>query len=410
MSGNARAMRILLINDYGTPTGGAELMLLALRGALRSRGHDARLFTSSARPLGAENQADYQCLGFPSAARGVIQIANPSAVLRLRRVIQDFRPDIVHVRLFLSQLSPLILPLLEGIPTIFHAAWYRSICPIGTKMLPQGDSCTELAGTACLRHRCFPVWAWPSAMLQLKLWRHWRPVFDILVANSHSTARLLENDGISPMEVIWNGVPRSAARPPLGGRPTVAFAGRLVWEKGADILVKAFATVHSRLPEAELIIAGDGSERPRLQRLIYDLSLSASVRLTGHLNRSQMEACFATAWVQAVPSRWREPFGIVAAEAMMRGTAVVGTSGGGLAEIVQDGRTGILTPPNDADALATALLRLLANRTLAESLGTCGREFALQNLTEDIFVDRFIALYERLLHASIPSTMTGDPS
>ncbi len=88
---------------------------------------------------------------------------------------------------------------------------------------------------------------------------------------------------------------------------------------------------------------------------------------------------------------------------------IVGTSSGGLAEIVQDGRTGILTPPNDADALAAALLRILSDRTLAESMGSCGREFALQNLTEEIFVDRFIALYERLLQAGIPSTMTGDP-
>ncbi|MGP0070794.1 MAG: glycosyltransferase family 4 protein [Bryobacteraceae bacterium] len=390
-------MRILLVSDYGTPTGGAELMLLALREALRLRGHDARLFASSARPLGAENLADYQCLGFDSAARGLIQIANPSALLGLRRVIREFRPDLVHVRLHLSQLSPLILPLLEDVPAIYHAAWYRSICPIGTKMWPEGDSCTERAGFACLRHRCFPAWAWPSTMLQLKLWRHWRRVFNVVVANSHSTARLLDDGGISPVEVIWNGVPRSPARPPLSGRPTVVFAGRLVPEKGADVLIRAFATVRSHLPAAELVIAGDGEQRNRLQRLIDELSLSSSVRLMGHLNRSRIEACFAAAWVQAVPSRWREPFGIVAAEAMMRGTAVIATGSGGLNEIVQDGRTGILTPPNDANALAAALLRLLSNRDLAESLGACGREFALHNLTEDVFVDRFVALYERLL-------------
>ncbi len=403
-------MRILLVNDYGTPTGGAELMLLGLRDALRSRGHDARLFTSSSSLFGSENMADHQCLGFASAARGLIQIANPSAFLRLRQVMRDFRPDVVHVRLFLSQLSPFILPLLKDVPAVFHAAWYRSICPIGTKMWPEGDPCTEHAGVACLRHRCFPVWAWPSAMLQLKLWRHWRPAFNLLVANSHSTARLLQDEGLRPVEVVWNGVPRSPARPPLGGRPTVVFAGRLVPEKGADVLVKAFAEVRSQLPEAELIIVGQGPERTRLQQLIDDLSLSASVRLLGHLSRAQMEERFAAAWVQAVPSRWREPFGIVAAEAMMRGTAVVVTNSGGLAEIVQDGRTGILTPPNDVHALARSLLTVLSNRALAESLGSSGREFALQNLTEDVFADRFLTIYEQLLHGNIPSTMTAASS
>lgn len=389
-------VRILLVSDYGTPTGGAELMLLALRDGLRSRGHDARLFSSSARPLGAENQADYVCLGFDSSARGLIQLANPSAFAGLRRAIRDFRPDLVHVRLFLSQLSPLILPVLQNVPAVFHVAWYRSICPIGTKMLPQGDSCTERAGMACLRHRCFPRWAWPAAMLQFKLWRQWRDAFDAVVANSGSTASLLEQDGISPVEIIWNGVPLRPARAPLCGPPTVAFAGRLVWEKGADILIRAFATVRARLPEAQLVIAGDGPERTRLRKLAGNLALSSSVRWLGHIDRARMESCFATAWVQVIPSRWREPFGIAAAEAMMRGTAVVATGTGGLAEFVRHGHTGILTPPNDADALAEALTSLLSNRDLAEALGSRAREFSLRNLTEDIFVDRFIGLYERL--------------
>src|SRR6185503_12644278 len=103
-------MRILLASDYATPTGGAELMILALRDALRRRGHDARLFASSARPLGMSSEADYECFGISSRLRGLSQVANPSAFLSLNRVLRDFRPDVVHVRLFLSQLSPLILP------------------------------------------------------------------------------------------------------------------------------------------------------------------------------------------------------------------------------------------------------------------------------------------------------------
>jgi glycosyltransferase involved in cell wall biosynthesis len=274
-------------------------------------------------------------------------------------------------------------------------------------MWPGGEPCNERAGLACLRHRCFPAWAWPSAMLQLKLFRRWRRAFDTVVANSRATARQLENEGIGPVEVIWNGVPWRPAPPPLRRRPTVVFAGRLVWEKGADSLVKAFAAVRPHQPEAELVIAGDGPERLHLQRLISDLSLSSSVRMTGHLARSQVEECFSGAWVQVVPSRWREPFGNVAAEAMMRGTAVIATLGGGLSEIVHDDRTGILVPPDNVDALASALLGLLSDRRRAECLGCGGREFALSHLTEEIFVDRFVALYGRLLEGRNSSMMAG---
>src|SRR5579863_3905719 len=126
-------MRVLLISDYATPTGGAELMILALRDALRQRGHDARLLASSARPLNMQSQADYECFGISSPIRGLTQVANPSAYWHLKRILAEFRPDVVHVRLFLSQLSPLILPLLADVPAIYHVAWYRCICPIGTK-------------------------------------------------------------------------------------------------------------------------------------------------------------------------------------------------------------------------------------------------------------------------------------
>src|ERR1700685_766742 len=218
-------MRILLISDYATPTGGAELMVLSLRDALRRRGHDARLFASSARPLGLPSQADYECFGIASRLRGLIQVGNPSAFWRLRQVLREFQPDVAHVRLFLGQLSPAILPLLRDIPALHHVAWYRSICPIGTKMLPDGASCHEPAGIACLRHQCFPAWAWPSTMLQMNLSRRWQGSFNIVVANSYATERRLEQEGVHPVEVIWNGVPVRALRGPLAEHPTVVFAG-----------------------------------------------------------------------------------------------------------------------------------------------------------------------------------------
>jgi len=390
-------MRILLVSDYATPSGGAELMVLALRNSLRQRGHDARLLASSARPLNLPSQADYECFGMLSAARGLTQVANPSAYIQLKRVLREFRPDVVHVRLFLSQLSPLILPLLKDVPSIYHVAWYRCICPIGTKMLPSRTACHEPAGAACLKHGCVPLYAWPSATLQMKLWRHWRSAFKLIVANSHATRRRLEGDGIQPVEVVWNGVPDRAPPGPLLDRPTIAFAGRLVSEKGTDVLLEAFARVLSRVPAARLLIAGDGPQRQQLASIVQRLGLDSSVLWLGHLSRETMEERFAGIWVQAVPSRWEEPFGIVAAEAMMRGTAVVASNAGGLAEIIQNSKTGVLVQPDNVDDLASALTDLLQSPKRAEQMGRSGREFALRDLRLEAFVDRFIEVYQRLV-------------
>src|SRR3954471_4377221 len=103
-------MKILLVHDYAMPVGGAEIRTLALRSALRRRGHDARLLASSAGLKPGQSQADYLCFGTLSRYRTLVQTLNPSAAWRLRRVLAEFRPDVVHVRMFLTQLSPLILP------------------------------------------------------------------------------------------------------------------------------------------------------------------------------------------------------------------------------------------------------------------------------------------------------------
>lgn len=389
-------MKILLINDISTPTGGGELTTLALRDGLRKRGHDARFFSSSACYMGRKGLADYECMGTTSPLRIFLQTANPWAYWKLRQVLATFQPHVVHVRIFLSQLSPLILPLLRDIPSIYHVVWYRPICPLGTKLLPDNNPCRVHYGTVCYQNRCLRLRAWVPIILQLKCWHHWRHAFNLVIANSAAVRDRLTADGIAPVQVVWNGIPERPARVALQPPPTVAFAGKFNWTKGVDVLVRAFAKVVKQIPEARLLLAGYGPEHEALKRLIAELDLTGSISMLGFLAPSVLETQFDRAWVQIVPSRWEEPFGRVAAEAQMRGTAVVASASGGLTEIVQDGQTGLLVPPGDVDALSDALLHLLQNRLLAEQLGQAGRYRALAEFSEDIFVDRFVQYYHTL--------------
>ena len=389
-------MKILLVNDNATLFAGAEVMVLTLRDGLRQMGHDARFFSSSARPGGGESLADYECFGTTSRFRTLLQTANPWAFWQLRRVLAEFRPDVVHIKLFLTQLSPLILPLLRDVPSLYHAVWYRSICPLGAKVLPDGSSCQVAAGTACYHNGCLPWHDWLPLMLQMQLWRRWRHAFKLIVANSEAVKRRLMVEDFESVEVAWNGVPTRPARPLLASPPTVACAAQLVRNKGVDVLIKAFAKVVRRVPEGRLLLAGAGPEEASLKELVDDLDLSDSVSMLGYLSRDEMERRFDAAWVQAVPSRWTEPFGLVAAEAMMRGTAVVASAAGGLVEIVRDDQSGLLVPPGNVDALAEALLRLLRDRELAERMGKVGRQVALEHFSQVAVTNRFVQLYQRL--------------
>jgi len=389
-------VKILLLNDMGAPHGGAELLTLSLRAGLRERGHDARLFASSAGSEAGPSEADYTCFGTTSHLRSLNRVVNLSAPLRLRQALREFQPDVVHVRMFLSQLSPLILPLLRRVPTLYHATLSETICPTGLKMLPDGSACHQPCGTVCLRNGCLSRRAWAPLMLQQKLWRRWRDAFDLIVANSASMRdRLLEN-GIGPVEVLWNGVPVVPARPPLTGPPTVTCAGRLSREKGLDVLIRAFGAVVETIPAARLLIAGSGPEQEPLQRLVHELRLDPKVRIMGQMSMQEMECAFSTGWVHAVPSRVEESFGLTAAEAMMRGTAVVASNAGGLAEITVDGETGLLVPPGDAVALADSLLRVLSNRDLAEQWGRNARRHAMLQMDRERWIDGLVNFYHHL--------------
>nr|WP_246408596.1 glycosyltransferase family 4 protein [Parvularcula dongshanensis] len=186
----------------------------------------------------------------------------------------------------------------------------------------------------------------------------------------------------------------AARRPPLGEAAVLGYAGRLDREKGVFVLLDAAARLAARGP-LKLLIAGDGPDAAALKTRSAELGLD--VRFTGHLGRAEMEAALAPAWVQVVPSLWEEPFGNVTTEAMMRGTAVVASNGGGQAEIVKDGVTGRLVPPGNAEALAGALSPYTKDRALAEAHGEAGRQRAIDAFSDQATQRRYLALYEDLL-------------
>jgi glycosyltransferase involved in cell wall biosynthesis len=233
-------------------------------------------------------------------------------------------------------------------------------------------------------------------MLQRALWRRRRRAFDAVVGCSHDVQRHLEHDGVDTREVIWPGVRERPRRPPLEGPPTVTFAGRLRVEKGVDVLMRAFARVRERVPDARLSIAGAGPAEPALRALIDQLGLADCATLHGQLGGETLERTLDRGWVHAVPSRWPEPFGLTATEAMMRGTAVIASDIGGLAESVVHGATGLRVAAGDENALADALALVLSDRALAERLGDAGRERALTHFTLDVCVARFERLYDAL--------------
>lgn len=370
-------------------------MLLA--DGLRYLGHEVRIL--AAKPLADKGPsfADYHCYGAIGAVGTLLQAFNLSAYIRLRNALQDFQPDVVHVRMFLTQLSPLILPLLRGVPSVCHIVWLRAICPTGLKRLPDGQPCQTEWGLNCLKHNCLNLRNSIPLLLQMQLWQQWRTVFDRFVTNSIWLQKELTAHGFEDVRVVWNGVPNVKPRPPLGEAPVVGFAGRLVEQKGCDVLIEAFHRL--ALPEARLLIVGEGPERERLAALAERKKLANQVQFTGHLSQQRLEETLREAWVQVVPSKYSEGFGFVAIESMMRGTVVVASRCGGLEEVVATCPAGRLVAPSDVDELADSLRELLTDKEKTETLGRECRETALSLFTQERFVGELVELFEEAIRS-----------
>jgi glycosyltransferase involved in cell wall biosynthesis len=152
------------------------------------------------------------------------------------------------------------------------------------------------------------------------------------------------------------------AAPPLD-RPALAFAGRLTAAKSLDVLLEAVA----RVDGVSLVIAGDGEERESVAVRAGELGLDGRVRLLGALPREEVLALLGAADAVVLSSAW-ENFPHVLVEALAVGTPVIATRVGGVPEIVEDGVSGLLVPPGDADALAGAVRRYLGDEVLRERL------------------------------------------
>jgi glycogen(starch) synthase len=176
--------------------------------------------------------------------------------------------------------------------------------------------------------------------------------------------------------VVFNGVRvadfRSVA-PFDWPRPYVFGIGRLVHQKGFDVLLDAFARLVVEVPtDLDLILAGDGVERSALESRAASLGLGERVRFLGATDRDRTVALFRGCEVFVLPSR-HEPFGIVNLEAMASARPVVASAVGGVPEFITDGETGLLVPAEDSAALCDALRRIVTDPSLAQGLATRAR-------------------------------------
>ena len=182
-----------------------------------------------------------------------------------------------------------------------------------------------------------------------------------------------------PIEVPQKLPPRQESDP-----PKLLFTGQLIRGKGVDQLLRALPLLRH---DYQLIIAGEGNQRPELEQLASGLGVADHVTFAGWV--SDPERLYSECDIAVLPFFWQEPFGLVGPEAAARGLPVAAFRMGGISEWLKDGENGFAVPPRDIPAFAAAVDRLLADRTLRQQFGQRGRELIQQRFSNAEYVRRF---------------------
>jgi glycosyltransferase involved in cell wall biosynthesis len=324
---------------------------------------------------------------------GLGALYSPSSVRRFSRVVDSFKPDIVHIHDLFPLISPWIAEECQkrGIPVVMTCVHYRLTCPIATHFR-RGQVCTSCTGGRehwAVLHNCrgnlpesITVALHNAITSRFRVYaRH----VDRFIAPSRFTRDwLVEHTDITAEKIAVISpvveIPPSGADP--GAGTYVAFAGRFVPEKGVDTVLEA-----ARL-------TGIPFRFSRNERHLTTFPLPPHIEAVVTRNEEELRGFYRGARMTVVPSVWFETFGLVGAEAMSHGIPLIASRIGALTELVDDGVDGLLFEPRNAADLADKVARLWEDIGACRRMGREARRKALSQWSPDEHFVRLAAVYE----------------
>lgn len=384
-------MRILHLGKFFPPhPGGIERFVADLAAAQIAQGMAVRVL-AHAEP-GTHRSRYFQSNGVEvelAACHGQLVYApvSPAFPRLLARAIGDFKPDVLHIHVpNTSAFWALLSPAARRLPWIVH--WHADI-PL--------DSRRRALRLAYRIYR-----PWEQALL-----RRAQAVIATSRAYADSSAALApwrEKVRVIPLGLPPSSDPSGHLLPAGEGKALwpgsglrLLAVGRLSYFKGFDVLLRALAQV----PDANLVLIGDGECSRDLRKLARELGVEARVNFVGRIDmdatgQALLESAYTSADVFCLPSTERaESFGLVLLEAMRAGKPAIASDipGSGVGFVVRDGETGLLVPPGDINALAAAIRMLAADANLRQRLGEAGRQRFQQEFRLDRIVPQVTDVY-----------------
>ncbi|MDD2584281.1 MAG: glycosyltransferase [Bacteroidales bacterium] len=413
-------MRILQVNKYHYPRGGADKYFLDISEALKRAGHEVAVFSMS-HPQNTPSAYEKYFVSRISfnenlGWKNVIKI--PGRVIysleakrKFKKLVQDFKPDIIHLHNIYHQISPSILSLAKKfkIPVVMHLHDYKLICPNHT-LFNQGkycDRCLPHKYFNCFKYRCLKDSYLASLLVSLEMYVHhsilkiYEKGVGLFIAPSLFMKEICQS-AFWPEEKIvlaYNPYSEDLIK---GGTMNEArdnkqedyllYFGRLSPEKGLDVLIKAAFITNSNLK-----IVGSGEEEGRLRELVKQEETEghkAQIDFLGFKSGNELRDIILRAKAVVMPSIWAENMPLSLLEAMKLGKVVIASRIGGFPEMISDGVNGFLFNPNDVNDLVLSIKKL-ASFDLA-SLSIKAQE-RVKDLSPDNNLAEVLKIYQQAI-------------
>lgn len=400
-----RRLTILALNKFHRPTGGADTFFRKLNEALRARGHRVIEFsTTHPKNWMADPEAVF-VWGLDTSAAEHTTVAelgrafvhgiwNRDAAQAAARLLEQVRPDVVHVHNLFYQLSHSVLRVTHrvGIPAVLTLHDYHPVCA-NNYLYTHGRLCEDCRHGIhkILVNRCFHDGLAPSVMAFLSMALRSRPgAYLDCVAHVMSPSRFLlekiRDFGVrlppaSVLPVFYEATPMTRLSPP---GEDILYLGQLLPQKGIDSLLTVAAQTRYRV-----VFAGAGPLQHAVEEAARRLP---NVRYEGFVTGPDLERVISSARCIVVPSLWYENAPAVILDAYARGRPVIASRIGGIPEIVEHDVTGLLVEPGDINELTAAINRLGSDLPSAIAMGSAGR----QRLAEHHSLPRYLDVTEHI--------------
>ena len=359
-------MRILMVNKFLYPNGGSETYIFELGKELTRQGHQVDYFGMEHENRIVGNHAESYTSNMDFHTGKIQKLMYPFKIIysrearkKIRAVLRDFKPDIVHLNNFNYQLTPSIIYEIKAhkIPIVFTAHDLQLVCPNHLMMYGKTgevcERCVTKGSMSCFRGKCIHGSSVKSLLGTLENWiyKRFKPYkrIDAIICPSHFVEeKLKQNPQLAGRTVVLRNF-ISELKKPVGVQKEdyVLYFGRYSREKGVATLVEACR----ELPEVRFVFAGKGelSEAVDSVRNIENRGFLAGEELHRLVSAARFSIC-----ASECPENC--PFSVM--ESLKLGTPVVGAAIGGIPELIQEGETGLLVESGSKEALKTAISRL----------------------------------------------------